>query len=151
MFGKQHSTFKQTNRNKTWGNQTGSASHHSYTTSTQLASCSLSDHVCIVAKSPRRIYKKLTQKRKICVLQAKNWGWKASREEDWRQCNKSSSEEAYHFKYASLLDSLDYVPREMSVFSENMKQFATTPHLSPKDCVRERFHLALSLSQTVQS
>lgn len=61
---------------------------------------------------------------------------------------------------ASLLDGLGDVPREIfqrlqkkSVFSETIKQFATTLHFySPiaYDYVREKLHLALPHPQTIQ-
>ena len=152
------------------GKQADSASVHSYTITTQLASGSLSDHCYIISESPKTLKRKHSQVEvKLCAARKKL----RLKAQQTRRLKARVSSLAGVIKVlqkkllistdcASLLDGLDEVPREVferiqkkkkSVFSENMKQFATTLHFySPKayDYVREKFHLSLPHPQTIR-
>lgn len=152
------------------GKRADSASVHSSTVSSQLPSCSLSDHSYIISESPRTLKRKASDvEGKLCAVRKK---LRMRNQQTRRLTARVSSLKSVikvlqkklliSTECASLLDGLADVPREIiqkiqnkkkSVFSENLKQFATTLHFySAKayDFVREKFQLALPHPQTIR-
>lgn len=144
------------------------ASGHSYTVPPQHNIPG--DHSYIVTESPRTLKRKATAAElKLCEARKK---LKLKTQATRRLKKKVSSLKSLtallqkklliSTECASLLETLDDVPREMfqkiqrkkrSVFSENVKQFAATLHFySAKayDYVRETFQLALPHPQTIR-
>jgi hypothetical protein len=138
--------------------------------SAHLPSSSLSDHCYYISESPKTLKRKAYEVNdKLCVARKK---LRLKRQQTRRlKARVSSLKDVIHVlqkkriissECASLLESLDDVPREIfqriqkkkkSVYSENLKQFATTLHFySPKayDYAREKFLLALPHPQTIR-
>ena len=153
------------------GKSTDSALDHSSTVSTQLPGCFRSDHTYTIFQSPRAIKRKASAtEEKLCAARKKlRLNLQMTRRLKARVASLKNLIEVLQNKHlissecASLLCGLDDVPREIfqrlqnrkkTVFSETLKQFATTLHFySPKayDYVRENFHLALPHPQTIRN
>ena len=139
--------------------------------SSQLSGCSKSDHSYTIFGSPRAIKRKASAvENKLCAARKKlRMTFQKTRRLKAKVSFLTTVIEVLQNKHlistecASLLDGLDDVPRDIfqrihkrkrSVFSETIKQLATTLHFySPKACdyVREKFHLALPHPQTIRN